>query len=151
MTLAPSIALAVPTALYVLLHYVVVTWLTCDIVSRVDVLSTRMFTLAGTDIRLWWLVSALIVVLCLAAHAFSVEEDGEFEGVVCTVPPHIPAVVGSWVLVWSGFSERHGSSAFFGFFGNIFFSVVFAALILGSAAVIGAGLPRVIKRITYGI
>lgn len=145
-----TFALAVCMTLYVLLHYVVVTWLTCDIVSRVDVLTTRMFTLSGTDIRLWWLVSALIVVLCLASHAYSVEEDGDGEAVIFTVLPHFPAVVGAWVLVWSGFGDRHGSSAFFGFFGNIFFSIVFAALILGSAGVIGTFAPRVAERVKWG-
>lgn len=128
------VALSIPVALYLLLHYVVVTWLTVELISRLDVLSTRMFTIAGADVRLWWLISALVIVLGIAAHLFSMAE--EF-GITLSFVTHVPAIVSAWVLVWTGFPEPgQGIGAFIG---NLFWTVVFAGLIAGSCLAIAAG------------
>jgi hypothetical protein len=134
------VAFGVPVMLYLVVHYVVVAWLTVDVVSRLDVLATRMFTVAGIDVRLWWLVSALIIVLAIGAPMLCVTAESSLSAVDMAfgaVVTHVPAIVGAWVLVWSGFSDpEHG---FGDFVGNTFWTVVFGGLIGGSCVVIGHG------------
>lgn len=131
---AMLIALAVPATLYLLLHYVVMTWTTADLVSRATVLSGRMFSVAGVEVRLWWLITALNIVLALCAHMVCLHTDF---GITLSVAAHLPAIIGTWVMVWSGFTTdpARGIGTFVG---NLFWCALFALLIAGSAIAIGA-------------
>lgn len=129
------IALAVPMALYLLLHYVAVYWLTANVIGRVSALSVHMFTVGGIDVRLGWLLTALIIVLALSAHAFCLFDDF---GVMLAVALHLPAVVSSWMLVWSGFTAPDRGLG--DFLGNLLLSVLFLAVIEGSAFAIGGAI-----------
>lgn len=121
--------LAFLAALYILVHCVVVVWLTFKLMSGLTALATQLFTIAGVDVRLWWLVAGLVICVIAAStiHAFV---DSTFEGVeyFASGAAHLPAVFAVWGMAWSGGVHSIGTLV-----GNVLWSLLFLALILGSA------------------
>ena len=66
--------------LYLVLHYVVVCWLTFHLLNGVSALHPELVMVGGIAVRLWWLVAALIVAVAFSVHvsAITTWRDEEF-------------------------------------------------------------------------
>ena len=130
-------ALLLPMAVHGLLHHIVVLWLTWEAVSRVGLLETRMFTVAGIEVRLSWMVTALIVLLAVGTHVGALcVDDVDFSGLATgMVLTHLPAVLGSWPLIWGDGVDHPGDLIW-----SLLWSVLAVALIMGgSFGLVSAG------------
>lgn len=122
------ILLPVGAGLYLLLHYVVVCWLTFHLLGGVGALSAELVSVGPVTIRLWWLVAALIIAVAFGAHVTAMTEvrkdDVAVIGWIGGALAHLPAVFGAWGLVWAG-PFGHGAEKFGQVVAALLWSVLF--------------------------